>query len=85
MPAAADRGPNRPSYRSICTISACAAVAAGEPGALVAAVPWLIGSVAFSIHLQNVGSYNETGSPGTVLILLMWFWLPAFIVLLGAS
>jgi membrane protein len=35
-----------------------------RPGALVAAVFWLIGSVAFSIHLQNVGSYNETGSPG---------------------
>jgi membrane protein len=35
--------------------------------------------------VQNVGSYNETGSPGAVVILLMWLWLSAFIVLLGAS
>ena len=32
------------------------------------------------------GSYNETyGSIGAVVILLMWFWLSAFIVLLGAE
>jgi membrane protein len=48
-------------------------------------VLWLIGSVAFSIHVQNVNSYNDTGSPGAVVILLMWFWLSAFIVLLGAE
>jgi hypothetical protein len=30
-------------------------------------------------------SYNETGSPGVVVILLMWFWLSASIVLLGAE
>jgi hypothetical protein len=29
-----------------------------RPGALVATVFWLIGSVAFSIYVQNVGSYN---------------------------
>jgi membrane protein len=56
-----------------------------NPGALVATVLWLMGSVAFSIHVQNVGSYNETGSPGDVVILLMRWWLSAFIVLLGAS
>jgi membrane protein len=55
-------------------------------GAAVATVLWLIGSIAFSIYVQNFASYNETyGSIGAVIILLMWFWLSAFSVLLGAE
>ena len=55
-------------------------------GAAVATVLWLLGSIAFSIYVQNFGSYNETyGSIGAVIILLMWFWLSAFSVLLGAE
>jgi membrane protein len=57
-----------------------------SPGALIATVLWLVGSIAFSIYVRNFGSYNETyGSLGAVVILLMWFWLSAFIVLLGAE
>jgi membrane protein len=55
-------------------------------GAVIATVLWLIGSIIFSIYVRNFGSYNETyGSLGAVVILLMWFWLSAFIVLLGAE
>jgi membrane protein len=55
-------------------------------GAAVATFIWLLGSIAFSIYVQNFGSYNETyGSIGAVVILLMWFWLSAFSVLLGAE
>ena len=55
-------------------------------GAAVATAIWTLGSIAFSIYVQNFGSYNETyGSLGAVAILLMWFWLSAFIVLLGAE
>jgi membrane protein len=57
-----------------------------SPGAVLATVLWLIGSIVFSIYVRNFGSYNETyGSLGAVVILLMWFWLSAFIVLLGAE
>jgi membrane protein len=57
-----------------------------SPGAAIATVLWLIGSIVFSIYVRNFGSYNETyGSLGAVVILLMWFWLSAFIVLLGAE
>jgi membrane protein len=36
--------------------------------------------------VQNFGSYNETyGSLGAVVILLTWFWVSAFIVLMGAE
>jgi membrane protein len=55
-------------------------------GAAIATVLWLIGSALFSIYVQNFGSYNETyGALGAVVILLMWFWLSAFIVLAGAE
>jgi membrane protein len=55
-------------------------------GALAATVLWLIGSVLFSWYVSNFGSYNETyGSIGTVVVLMMWFWVSALIVLLGAE
>jgi membrane protein len=56
------------------------------PGSVVATVLWLIASIAFSIYVRNFGSYTETyGSIGGVIILLMWLWLSAFVVLLGAE
>ncbi|MEC9483673.1 MAG: YihY/virulence factor BrkB family protein [Halomonas sp.] len=55
-------------------------------GSIIAVPLWLLGSIGFSIYVRNFGSYNETyGSLGAVVILLMWFWLSAFIVLLGAE
>lgn len=55
-------------------------------GSVVAVLLWLVGSIAFSLYVRNFASYNETyGSLGAVVILLMWFWLSAFIVLMGAE
>ncbi|WP_299681486.1 YihY/virulence factor BrkB family protein [uncultured Roseobacter sp.] len=57
-----------------------------SPGAVVACVLWLVGSVGFSIYVANFGSYNETfGSMAGVIILLLWLWLSAYIILLGAE
>ncbi|MDN3721738.1 YihY/virulence factor BrkB family protein [Roseibium salinum] len=40
----------------------------------------------FSVYVANFGSYNQTfGSLAGVIILLMWLWLSAYIVLLGAE
>lgn len=56
------------------------------PGALVASVLWLVASIGFSIYVQQFGSYNETfGSIAGVIVLLMWLWLSAFVILLGAE
>ncbi len=56
------------------------------PGAVVATVLWIAGSVAFSFYVQNFASYNKTfGSLGAVVVLLMWFFLSAFIVCIGAE
>lgn len=55
-------------------------------GAVLATLLWLIGSVAFSIYVSNFGSYNKTyGSMGAVVVLLLWLYLSAYIVLLGAE
>lgn len=57
-----------------------------SPGATVATVLWLLGSLAFSFYVENFGNYNETyGTLGAVAILLLWFYLSAFVVLLGAE
>ena len=56
------------------------------PGAITACLVWLLASIGFSIYVSNFGSYNETfGSMAGVIILLMWLWISAFIVLLGAE
>lgn len=56
------------------------------PGAAAATVLWIVGSIAFSLYVQNFASYNKTfGSLGAVVVLLMWFYLTAFIVCLGAE
>ncbi|MDO5647493.1 MAG: YihY/virulence factor BrkB family protein [Paracoccus sp. (in: a-proteobacteria)] len=54
-------------------------------GAVFAAVLWSAGSIAFSAYLSSFNSYNRIyGSIGTVVALLMWFYLAGFSVLLGA-
>jgi membrane protein len=56
------------------------------PGAIAAAVLWLVGSVLFSLYVANFGSYNKTfGALGAVVALLMWFWLSAYVICLGAE
>jgi membrane protein len=57
-----------------------------SPGSLLATGLWVIGSIGFSQYVTHFGSYNETyGSLGAVIVLLMWLWLSAFILLLGAQ
>jgi membrane protein len=55
-------------------------------GAVVATVLWLVGSAAFSFYVANFGKYNQTyGSVGAIVVLLMWFYLSAYVVILGAE
>ena len=56
------------------------------PGSIVAAVLWLLASLLFSVYAANFGSYNETyGALAGVIILIMWLYISAFVVLLGAE
>lgn len=54
-------------------------------GATIAAVLWIVASVAFSLY-ASFGSYGKTyGSLAGVVVLLMWLWITTYAVLLGAE
>jgi len=56
------------------------------PGAVAAMGLWLVASIAFSLYVANFDSYNATfGSLGAVVTLLMWFYLSAYVICLGAE
>jgi membrane protein len=55
-------------------------------GAAIATVLWLIGSVGFSYYVSAFGSYDRTyGSLGAVVVLLLWFYITAYTILIGAE
>lgn len=55
-------------------------------GAVLSTVFWIVGSLLFSWYVDNFGNYGEVyGSFAAVIILMLWLFLTAFIVLLGAE
>ncbi len=56
------------------------------PGALLAGLAWEGVKRIFTLYLSRFGSYNLIyGSLGTVIALLIWFYLTGVIVLVGAE
>jgi membrane protein len=57
-----------------------------SPGAVVASILWVIGSAIFSIYVTKFGGYDKTyGSLGAVVVFLLWLYLNAYVILLGAE
>lgn len=55
-------------------------------GAAVATVVWILASIGFSFFVSQFGNYQETyGALAGVIILLLWLFLSAFVVLMGAE
>ena len=55
-------------------------------GAVIATLLWLGGSLLFSLYVNNFDNIDEMyGSFAAVIILMLWFFLTAFIILLGAE
>jgi membrane protein len=55
-------------------------------GTLVATCLWLLGSGGLSLYVRYFSYFSELyGSLGAVVMLMLWFWLSAFVVLLGAE
>ncbi|PTX44325.1 membrane protein [Christiangramia gaetbulicola] len=55
-------------------------------GAILGTILWLGGSMLFSWYVSNFGSYADLyGSFAAVAILLLWLFLTAFIILIGAE
>lgn len=57
-----------------------------RPGAVFATTAWAVASMLFSIYVANFSSYNETyGSMGGAVVMLLWLWISALVVLIGAE
>src|ERR687894_2887560 len=57
-----------------------------SPGSIVAFVFWLIFSLLFSLYASIAGSYNETyGSLAGVIVLMLYVYYSALIMLIGAE
>ncbi len=55
-------------------------------GSVIATILWIVASIGFSFYVSKFASYNETyGSLGGVVIMLMWLYISAYIVILGAT
>jgi membrane protein len=55
-------------------------------GSALAAFGWLAASIIFSWYAANFGSFNRTyGSLGAVIGFMMWIWLSAIVILIGAE
>jgi membrane protein len=55
-------------------------------GAITATGLWIAASVGMSLFVDNFGNYGETyGSLAGVVVLMLWMWVTAIAVLLGAE
>jgi membrane protein len=55
------------------------------PGSVLATVLWMVVSFGFSLYVAYVSDYNATyGSLSAIVVFLMWLFLSAYGVLLGA-
>jgi membrane protein len=56
------------------------------PGALLATILWLLASLGFRVYVSQFSDYNETyGSLGGIIVLMLWFYISALAVLIGAE
>lgn len=56
------------------------------PGSLVATVLWVLVSALFSFYVAEFATYDATYGPlGTVVAVMMWFFVTVYAVLLGAE
>ncbi|MDJ0825210.1 MAG: YihY/virulence factor BrkB family protein [Rhodobacter sp.] len=57
-----------------------------SPGAIAALLLWAAASMGLSVYLANFANYNQVyGSIGAVIALLLWFFVGALAILLGAA
>lgn len=80
------------SWRRLFAIIYCYAPATKRPfklftpGAVIALVAWLVFTLLFSFYVNTFGSFNKTyGTLAGVIVLLLYFYYSAFILLMGAQ
>jgi len=56
------------------------------PGAALAVIVWILASLGFSFYIANFANYNVIyGSLGVAFVLLLYFYISAAVLLLGAE
>ncbi|WP_417775571.1 YihY/virulence factor BrkB family protein [Stutzerimonas xanthomarina] len=56
------------------------------PGSVLAVIVWIAASTGFGLYVQNFGNYDATyGSIGAVIVLLLYFYISAAVLLFGAE
>jgi membrane protein len=56
------------------------------PGSICAVIVWLVASLLFSAYVESFGNYGATyGSLGGMIVLLLYFFVSAAVLLLGAE
>lgn len=56
------------------------------PGIAAALTTWMLVSIGFSFYVENFGNYSIIyGTLGAVIVLLMWLYMTAAILILGAE
>jgi membrane protein len=56
------------------------------PGAILAALSWAVLSALFRLYVSHFGNYNKVyGTVGTFIILLLWLFLTALVMLIGGQ
>lgn len=56
------------------------------PGSILATLGFVLVSLGFGFYVANFGSYNATyGALGAVVVMLMWLYLSAYVLLLGSE
>lgn len=57
-----------------------------SPGSLLATTLWLAGSALFAVYVESFGRFERTyGTIAGVIVLLLWLYVTAFVILLGAE
>ena len=55
-------------------------------GSIAATILWLVASGLFSFYAANFGKYEDTyGALGGVVVVMLWLYLTAYVVVLGAE
>ncbi|MFC6297482.1 YihY family inner membrane protein [Pseudomonas sp. CCM 7893] len=57
-----------------------------SPGSVLAVVVWILASLGFGFYVKAFGNYNAMyGSIGAIIVLLLYFYISAAVLLLGAE
>ncbi|MDP4085547.1 MAG: YihY/virulence factor BrkB family protein [Bacillota bacterium] len=59
---------------------------AAFPGAGFSTIGWIISSLALSFYVGNISNYSIAyGSIGAIIVLMIWLYITAFIIMLGGE